>query len=70
MVGPRTPVAGPVIMCTGYNALRVRTCDVPDVPDVRRAGRAERAERAERTVDVNELIGSKVSGPRCGVRPQ
>ena len=48
MVGPRTPVAGPVIMCTGYNALRVRTCDVPDVPDVRRAGRAERAERAER----------------------
>jgi len=64
MVGPRTPVADPVIMCTGYNALRVRTCDVPDVPDVRRA------ERAERTVDVNELIGSKVSGPRCGVRPQ
>jgi len=64
MVGPRTPVADPVIMCTGYNALRVRTCDVPDVPDVRRAG------RAERTVDVNELIGSKVSGPRCGVRPQ
>ena len=66
MVGPRTPVASPVIMCTGRSARgacgRARTCDVPDVPT---CGRAGRAGTCRTCADVQERAGRE-RAERCG----